>query len=632
MEFKLTKKIISFPRMIKKILAMLVDASLCVLSVWLAFYLRTGLFIYFSEGPFVAIILSIIIALPIFYLSGFYSVIIRYSGWSILRPITVSIVIYGLIFASIVTVYGINNIPRTIGLLQPLLLFVLLICSRRLIFYWLNDSLNKFDKKKNRALIYGAGYAGQQLLSTFSNSYEFKIMGFIDDNTILKGNILNGKKIFSSDELDNLILEKKITHVLLAIPSVSRFKRNQIISKLTKKNLIIRTVPSLIDLANGHVTFSDLRDYEISDLLEREVVKPNYDMLSKNVFSNIILITGAGGSIGSELARQIINLNPKKLLLLDHNEYSLYKIQLELKNILKYQDSKEVNIVSILGSLQDINFVNNVLNTHKPDIVYHAAAYKHVSLVEENLIEGVKNNIFGSLNILKSSIKFEVKNLVLISTDKAVRPTSVMGASKRFTEICLQSLQDFSLQHSKEKKKTTMCMVRFGNALDSSGSVIPLFKKQIQDGGPITLTDKNVSRYFMTIPEAAQLVLQAGSMAEGGDVFVLDMDKSVKIIDLAKRMIKLSGLTYKDKNNLDGDIEINEIGLSKGEKLYEELLLGDDPQPTKHPKIKKAKDPFLKWEKLETIINQIDKELIKNNSNTVSEIIKKTISDSSSSF
>ena len=633
MELKFTKKIISFPRIIKKILAILVDASLCVFSVWLAFYLRTGLFIYFSEGPIIAIVLSIIIALPIFYLTGFYSIIFRYSGWSIFIPIVKSVVIYGLLFASIVTVYGINNIPRTIGLIQPLLLFVLLICSRRLIFYWLHESLNKLDKKnKNRALIYGAGDAGQQLLSTFSNSYEFKILGFIDDNTILQGNIIDGKRIYSSDELDKLILEKKITHVLLAIPSVSRFKRNEIISRLTKKNLIIRTVPSLIDLANGHVTFSDLRDYEISDLLEREVVKPNYEMLSKNVFSNIILITGAGGSIGSELARQIINLKPKKLLLLDHNEYSLYKIQLDLKNILKYHDNKEVEIISILGSLQDINFVNNVLNTYKPNTVYHAAAYKHVSLVEENLIEGVKNNIFGSLNILKSSIEFEVKNLVLISTDKAVRPTSVMGASKRFTEICLQSLQDFSLQSSKDKKKTIMCMVRFGNALDSSGSVIPLFKKQIQDGGPITLTDKNVTGYFMTIPEAAQLVLQAGSMAEGGDVFVLDMDKSVKIIDLAKRMIKLSGLTLKDNNNLDGDIEIKEVGLTKGEKLHEELLLGEDPQPTKHPKIKKARDPFLKWEKLETIINQIDEELIKNNSHGVSEIIKKTISDTSSSF
>lgn len=617
--------IISSPRIVKKILAMFTDVILCSLTVWLAFYLRTGSFINFSHQLFLVTAISIFIAIPIFFLFKLYSVIFRYSGWSILIQITRSIIIYGLVFASIITFYGINGVPRTVGLIQPFLLLVFLSSSRIIIFLWLNKNLND-SEKKNRALIYGAGVAGQQLLSSFSHSNQIKILGFLDDDEKLHGNIINNKKIYDPNKLDFLVKDKKITQILLAIPSVSRHKRNQIISKITKKKLIIRTVPSLIDLANGNVKFSDLRDYEINDLLEREIVEPNYNMLIKNVNKKTVLITGAGGSIGGEIARQVINLKPKKLLLLEHNEYSLYKIKLELNNIFKYLKKEDhLTIIPILGSLQDASFVNNVLNTYKPDTIYHAAAYKHVSIVEENIIEGIKNNIFGSLNIIHSSINHNVSTLVLVSTDKAVRPTNIMGASKRFAEICLQSLQDYN-DNLKYKNSTVMCMVRFGNALDSSGSVIPLFKKQIIEGGPITLTNKNVTRYFMTIPEAAQLVLQAGSMAKGGDVFVLDMEKPIKIIDLAKRMIQLSGLTVKDKNNLNGDIEINEIGLSKGEKLNEELLLGDNPQPTYHKKIMKAQDPFIKWSELKIIIQQLQDRLNNNEENEVIKILKKIVS------
>ena len=616
----LTNFVKSFPRYLKKLILLFLDISLCAITVWLAFYLRTGQFVSFFDGPFFIIIISAVIAIPVFYYKGLYHMLLRHSDWSVIKPVTKAIIIYSIFFFSIIVIFSFKNVPRTIGIIQPILFYIIILISRSFVYYWLSNNPKKKNSNELRVLIYGAGEAGRKLLANFSNNNEVKIFGFLDDNVDLQGSVLNNKKIFSLNKLEDLIKDKDITHVFIAIPSVSRFSRNQIIKKLNEYSLIVRMVPSLMDLANGDIAVSDLRDYEIDDLLAREIVEPKQGMLIKNIESKIVLVTGAGGSIGGELCRQMIYLKPKKILLLENSEFSLYKIQLELNNTIRQiKNINEIEIVPLMGSVQDINFIDKILESWKPDTVYHAAAYKHVSLVEKNLIEGIKNNVYGTINVIKASIKNKVENFVLISTDKAVRPTSIMGASKRLAELCLQALYKDNLD------KTTMCMVRFGNALDSSGSVIPLFKKQISEGGPITLTHKDVTRYFMTIPEAAQLVLQASSMAEGGDVFILEMGDPVKIIDLAKRMIKLSGLSIKDENNLEGDIEIREIGLFAGEKLYEELLLGEDPQSTKHPKIKKTKDPFIKWEYLEKDLKKLYSELENNNETAVLEALKKIV-------
>lgn len=401
-----------------------------------------------------------------------------------------------------------------------------------------------------------------------------------------------------------------------------RFRRPAVVGETrfsrvwAKHHIVVCTLSSLTDLAEGRVTISDLCELDIDDLLGRESIEPNLILLAKNITDRVVLVTGAGGSIGSELCRQIVKLQPIKLILVEINEYALYTIHTELENINKLLDSNEkIMIVPLLTTVQDRKRMSDIMETWQPDTVYHAAAYKHVPLVEYNLIAGVENNVFGTLNTAQIAINKGVSSFILVSTDKAVRPTSVMGASKRLSEICLQALFDF---YSK-KSKTKLSMVRFGNVMDSSGSVIPRFRKQISDGGPITITHPDISRYFMTIPEAAQLVIQAGAMAKGGEVFVLDMGEPVKIIDLAQRMIELSGLSIQNDNNLEGDIEITITGLRPGEKLYEELLIGENPQPTKHPKIQKANDQFIHWNKLENQLNCLKNLLSQNN---VEEIIK----------
>jgi FlaA1/EpsC-like NDP-sugar epimerase len=457
-----------------------------------------------------------------------------------------------------------------------------------------------------RALIYGAGSAGRQLVSSLERSNEMIVIGFIDDDHLLQGQVLQGKDIFSSKELENLILKKQITHILLALPSVKRNIRLQILKNINKYKVVVRTLPSIQDLVEGKVTISDIREPMIEDVLGRDQIIPNIQLLSKNITSKIVLITGAGGSIGSELCRQIINLNPIKILLVEMNEYALYAIHSELEEI-KIKNGSSLEIIPLPASVQDENRMETIIRTWKPDTLYHAAAYKHLPLVEQNVCEGIKNNVFGTLTVAKIAIENNVSDMVLISTDKAVRPTNVMGASKRLAELCLQALSEKS-----KTNKTKLSIVRFGNVLNSSGSVIPKFKKQIREGGPVTLTHPEVTRYFMTIPEAAQLVIQASAMADGRDVFVLDMGEPVKIKNLIHRMISLSGLSVQDEKNLEGDVKIEITGLRPGEKLYEELLLGDDPQPTKHPKIQKAQDPFIPWNELESYLDKLDV-LIKEN-------------------
>ena len=472
----------------------------------------------------------------------------------------------------------------------------------------------KSSYKKN-VLVYGAGEAGRQLVISLENNPEFKVIGFLDDNDLLHKKVLIGQTIYSPSNLEKLVKTKDVNLVFLAIPSIGRNRRNQIIKELNQLKLVVKTLPTVSEIVDGRVTISDIKDLNIDDLLNREQVEPDVNLLNKNINNKIILVTGAGGSIGSELCRQIIKLKPKKLLLLELNEFALYKIYDELETY-----NKDQKIVSLLADIQDQTKLEIIFETYKVDTVYHAAAYKHVPLVEENICSGVKNNVFGTLAVAKACVAKKVLNLVLISSDKAVRPTNIMGASKRLAELCMQGIYD-----DYKDKSINFSIVRFGNVLESSGSVIPKFKKQIKEGGPVTLTHKDVTRYFMTITEAAQLVIQAGAMSKHSEVFVLDMGKSIKILDLINKMINLSGFTIKDDKNLSGDIEIKIIGLRPGEKLYEELLIGDNPKKTNHKKIQKISDPFMLFNQLEVHLNSL-KDLINfNKADQVKQLLEKLL-------
>ena len=598
-----SNNIFSLHRYSKRIIAIIMDIALCVLCTWLAYFIRLEEIILFRDLNFYPVLISVIISIPILWLFGLYRTIFRFSGLSIIFTISTSTFIYGLLYFLIIGVYSIKGVPRSIGVLQPMLFFFAIICSRLLIKFMLTKSYKlKRIQDKRKVLIYGAGDAGRQLAIALENSPEFKVIGFLDDNKQLHRQVLLGLTIYSPLKLEKLIYNKEINLVFLALPSIKRRKRNQIIEKLNSYKLNVNTLPSISEIVDGRITVSDIKDLNIEDLLSREEVKPDIQLLNKNINSKTVLVTGAGGSIGSELCRQIIKLKANKLILLELNEFALYKIYEELLSL-----NKDVKIISLLANAQDQLKLETIFENFEVDTVYHAAAYKHVPLVEENICEGIKNNVFSTLAVAKASIDKKVSNLVLISSDKAVRPTNIMGATKRLSELCMQGIYNYN-----KGTVTNFSIVRFGNVLESSGSVIPKFKKQIKEGGPITLTHKDVTRYFMTVTEAAQLVIQAGAMGKSSEVFVLDMGESVKIIDLIHKMIKLSGFSIKDNKNLIGEIEIKVTGLRPGEKLYEELLIGDNPKQTNHLKIKKASDPFIPFERLELHLDNL-KTLIDSN-------------------
>ncbi len=586
------------PRFYKNLLVFFIDLFFCILSVWISFYLRIGTFERISTPAYIAMLISILFALPIFKVFGLYRAIFRYSDLAALYGISNALFLYGLVYFSIITVFGVPNIPRTLGIIQPIVLFTLVITSRLLVKDLTRRNKKELDKSKNNnnAIIYGAGIAGRQLLSAMINSEKISIIGFIDDDERIQGLTINGIKIYSPIELKKLIKTKSVSQVYLAIPSASQKLRHSLINKIKLTGTEIRAIPSLDDLASGKVTTSELKELNTSDLLNRESVKPNKDLLEKNISNKTVLVTGAGGSIGSELCRQIIKLSPYKLVLVEMNEYSLYSIHSELeKQINNSLRNPNFEIIPLLANIQNEDRIKDIIKTVKPNTIFHAAAYKHVPLVERNLLEGIQNNIFGTFITAKIASEENVDNFVLISTDKAVRPTNVMGATKRVAELCLKAIQN----NEDIGNKTIFSIVRFGNVLDSSGSVIPKFKKQIKEGGPITLTHPAITRFFMTIPEASQLVIQSSSLAKGGEVFLLDMGEPVKIFDLAKRMIELYGLSLKDQSNINGDIEIAITGLRPGEKLYEELLIEGDNNKTIHPKIRFSKDKSLDYSQLE---------------------------------
>jgi FlaA1/EpsC-like NDP-sugar epimerase len=599
-QIRLTESILNLPRFSKRAIALAMDAILCLLTVAVAYYLRLGHWAFPEGAQWLSYACALVLSMPLFISFGLYRAIFRYAGWGALMAVVRACAVFGVIYSGIFTAIGMVGVPRTIGLIQPILLFLAIGASRAVTRYWLGGGYQTLMRlgAQRRVLIYGAGSAGRQLAAGLATSDEMQVVGFVDDDRSLQGSVLIGKMIYRPDGLDKLITKLDVADLLLAIPSASRSRRNEILELVRPTSAIIRTLPGLADLAHGRVTVNDLRELDIEDLLGRDAVAPNQLLLAKNIADKTVMVTGAGGSIGSELCRQILQLRPKALLLVEQSELNLYTVHQELEKLADNVDLDGVALLPLLGSVQDEARIDGILSAWKPDTIYHAAAYKHVPLVEHNPAEGVRNNIFGTLNMAQLAKKYEVRDFVLISTDKAVRPTNIMGATKRVAEQILQAM-------AAEGGDTRFSMVRFGNVLGSSGSVVPLFRRQIQAGGPITITHEEITRYFMTIPEAAQLVIQAGAMATGGEVFVLDMGDPVRIVDLAERMIELSGLKLRDHANPDGDIEIEVVGLRPGEKLYEELLIGDNPETTGHARIMKARDGHLDWAKLDSSLSEL---------------------------
>lgn len=591
--------LLNLPRTAKRVVVLAVDASLSVFSLWLALYLRLGEFVYLDAQYAPAVIVSLALSIPIFIVGGLYRAIFRYSGWPALMTVAKSVAIYGVLYATIFTAIGIIGVPRTVGLIQPILLFIMIGLSRGFAYYWLGGEYKSRigASAKERILIYGAGAAGRQIAAALSNNKDMKVVGFVDDDKNLRGQVLSGLTIYHPKNLKEHAERLKVTHVLLALPSVNHKRRQEVIEGIRSARLSVRTLPSLMDIAKGKITLSDIRELDIDDLLRREPITPDVALLKKNIANKKVMVTGAGGSIGSELCRQILRLSPSSLILIEHSEFALYKISEELLAIKERYDLQSIEIHPVLTSVQNRASMEEAFSGFRPDTVYHAAAYKHVPLVESNPGEGIKNNVFGTKITAELSIKYGVCHFLLISTDKAVRPTNVMGATKRWAELIIQ---DCAARAEKENLNQTFCAVRFGNVLGSSGSVVPLFRSQIAKGGPITLTHPEVTRYFMSTEEAVGLVLQAGSLSDGGEIFLLDMGRPVKIKDLAYEMVQLSGYSVRDLDNPDGDIEIITTGLRPGEKLYEELLIDKNSSiKTVNPKVMKANEPILDYEVLQ---------------------------------
>ncbi len=590
-------KLLAWPRSAKRLIVMALDVVLAILSTWIAYSLRLDGLHRPVEAQWWVYGIAPILAIPIFIRFGLYRAIFRYTGQAALIATGKAVTLYALVLSALLMWHQWPMVPRSLGLLQPLVFLVLVGASRAFARFWLAEMDAKARGSLGRLLIYGAGNVGAQTAAALGVARQYVLVGFVDDDETMAGRSLNDLPVYSAKALSRLVSSESITDILLAMPNAPRERRNQIIAALDGMPVHVRTLPSMSDLASGKVTVQDIRELDIEDLLGRDPVPPSEELLTRELNGKVVLVSGAGGSIGSELARQICAQLPAKLILLDHNEFGLYSIHQELLTM-RSEHGVSLELVPLLGSVSNEERLRDVLTTHRPSVVYHAAAYKHVPMVEDNPGEGVRNNIFGTLNLARAAAAAGVKRFVLISTDKAVRPTNVMGATKRVAELVLQAL-------AANNPETCFSMVRFGNVLGSSGSVVPLFRKQLAEGGPLTVTHEEVTRYFMTIPEAAQLVLQAGAMGQGGDVFVLDMGQPVKIMDLARRMIQLSGLSVRDAAHPDGDIEIAVTGLRAGEKLYEELLIGDNPQTTEHPRIMKAHEPYVPWEQLKPELDSL---------------------------
>ena len=617
----------SLPRLAKIGLAVFLDALLCFFATWLALSLRLEQWVLPNWTHLLPALVSVGVAIPIFVAWGLYRAIFRYSGARALSVLAKAVGIYAIVFATIFAILGVQGVPRSVGLMQPMILFLFIGGSRWLVRSWLGNRLTGSSRQntKSGVVIYGAGDAGRQLAASLVHSQDFNFLTFVDENPNFWGGTIDGRPVASPSDLVYLLENQKAKEVWLAIPSAEDKKRQELLASLRLYPVRVRTLPSFSDLASGRVRLSDVRDLDVNELLGRDPVKPNIALLKECIFNKTVLVTGAGGSIGSELCRQILANSPRRIVLIENSEVALYNIHSEMQALIRQKVDVDVDVdallVPLLADVQDADKLSHIFATWRPQTVYHAAAYKHVPMVEHNVVAGIVNNFIGTLTTAKVAIAHQCEKFVLVSTDKAVRPTNVMGASKRLAEMGLQALASES-----KGKGTCLSMVRFGNVLGSSGSVVPLFKKQIEAGGPVTLTHQDVTRYFMTIPEAAQLVIQAGAMSKGAEVFVLDMGQPVRIVDLARSMIEAAGLTMKDTSTPWGDIEIKVTGMRPGEKLYEELLIGDGAQPTAHPRILQAHEEFLPLDVFEAFIQKLQDSIQANNLIAIRELLVGVVS------
>lgn len=588
---------------------LLADLLLIMMALWFSFALRLGEFywldsqIFLMSSSSVAFIFIVapLLAIPVFVRLGLYKTVIRYMGAKAIWNIFYAVGLYSLLWASVMLLSGIEGLPRSVLLINWLVTFLLISGIRVFAKSWLGNktSFNRMFSDRKNVVIYGAGAAGVQLASALSYNHEFKPVAFLDDDPELHGHQVASLPVHSLDKLDALINKYDVHNVLLAMPSISHTDKNKIIQQLEPHSVHVFTMPDWTDIASGKAKVEDIKEIEIEDLLGRDSVNPDKELLEQCIRNKVVMVTGAGGSIGSELCRQIMPLLVDTLILFEQSEFALYTVEKELEEIIK-SNKLNLKLIPVLGDVNNTPRLSEIIKLYQVQTIYHAAAYKHVPLVEMNMLEGVRNNVFGTLSVAEAAQQNNVERFVLISTDKAVRPTNVMGASKRFAELILQA-------KAKQDVTTRFTMVRFGNVLGSSGSVVPLFRKQIKTGGPVKVTHPEIIRYFMTIPEAAQLVIQAGSMGTGGDVFVLDMGEPVKINVLAKKMIHLMGMRVKDDENPDGDIAIEYTGLRPGEKLYEELLIGDNVTGTGHPLIMRAEEDCFAWEKMSEVLVSLEK-------------------------
>lgn len=615
--------ILYLSRNLKRLLFVLFDVVALIVCCWLSFVLRYDDWTANGFAHWPSYLIAPMVAIPIFIRMGLYRAVIRYIGYKALWTAVKAITIALLVWAMCTYLLGLQLIvPRSVILIFWFISIVVIggsrMIARWIILHKFPGGEQKAKSQAERVIIYGAGAAGRQMATALYHSKEFSAVAFIDDDERLKGGDIHGTRVYSPNNIEVVIEKFDVNAILLALPSASRLRRREIVDSLVSFNLRVLTLPGLSDIAGGKISVNDVQEVDIADLLGRDEVQPDQALLDACIKNQSVMITGAGGSIGSELCRQILQQKPSCMVLYELSEFALYSIEYELRALV---GDSSIQLVPILGNVLDKNYLTRVLKQYQVATLYHAAAYKHVPLVESNMVAGVRNNLFGTYFTAEAAINSNVKNFVLISTDKAVRPANVMGASKRFAELVLQAL-------SKREERVSpirFAMVRFGNVLGSSGSVIPLFKQQIQRGGPVTVTHPEITRYFMTIPEAASLVIQAGFMGTSGDVFVLDMGEPVKIKNLAKQMINLTGLSVREESNPDGDIEIVYSGLRDGEKLYEELLIGSDVLETEHPMIMRAEELMLPWDELEPVLDSMASALDEYDYGRVRQLLLKTV-------